>query len=148
MADETNSPRSKRSRVNIKFWIIVYANIQGHAILAVIIWIATQIGGSFYLNLLICLLGLIIGWMLGTLASPYTKTESVQFLSLSQAISAFISGYLISKLDRFLEVALFTKEGEIQNLAWSQAGLFTATLLVTTLVTFINRTYYQAAKAK
>ena len=144
MADEI---KSRRARVKIKFWIIVYANLQGHIILGVVIWLASQIGGSFYQNLLICLLGFIIGWILGTLASPYTKTESAQFLSLSQAISAFISGYLISKLDRFLEIALFNKEtGEAQYLAWSQAGLFAACLLVTSLVVFINRTYYQSAK--
>jgi uncharacterized membrane protein YqaE (UPF0057 family) len=126
MADEINLPRSNTSRVGIKFWIIVQANIIGYTILAILVWIASKIGGDFHLNLLICLLGFIIGWILGTLASPYSKTESTQFLSLSQAISAFISGYLISKLDRFLEVTLFTKVGEVQNHAWIRAGLFAA----------------------
>jgi len=146
MADEIKPPRPSTSRVGIKFWIIVQANITGYIILAVLIWIASKIGGPFHHNLLICLLGFIIGWILGTLASPYSKSESARFLSLSQVISAFVSGYLISKLDRFLEETLFTKAGEVQNHAWIRAGLFAATLLITTLIVFINRTYYQAAR--
>ncbi len=145
MADEAHSADSNTPRISIKFWIIVWANISGHIILGVIIWIGCQIGPSPYHNLLVFLMGYIIGWILGTLASPYNKAESAQFLSLSQAISAFISGYVISKLDRFLELSLFTKGGEVQPHAWSQAGLFAASLLVTALVVFINRTYYQEA---
>lgn len=92
------------------------------------------------------MLGALVGWGIGILASPFNKTESTRFISLGQAISAFVSGYLISKLDRFFEVALYSKEGMLHTDAWGRAGLFVASFLVMTLVVFMNRIYWFTAK--
>jgi hypothetical protein len=113
---------------------------------AVIVWVASRIGTSFHLNMLVCLLGALIGWGIGILASPFNKIESTRFVSLGQAISAFVSGYLISKLDRFLEVALYSKEGMLHNDAWGRTGLFVASLLLVTIVVFMNRMYWLTAR--
>ena len=150
MADKTKLTGSSTSPpIGFKPWVIVSANITALLFGAAIVWIVFRMGEAvLHLNVLVCLVGALLGWFIGTLASPITKTESTRFLSFGQAISAFVSGYLISKLDRFFEAVLFNKAGEIQQHAWNQAGLFTASLLITSLVVFINRTYYQEARTK
>lgn len=147
MADPIESPNPGVSQVGFKFWIIVFVNIQALLFSAVIVWVAYSINPQlFHINILICLLGALIGWIAGILISPYTSTESTRFITLSQAISAFVSGFLISKLDRFLEATLYIKEdGSIQNTSWERVGLFAASFLLLTTIVYINRTYFPSA---
>jgi len=53
-----------------------------------------------YLSLALLVLGLTIGWILGVLSAPYTKKEETQFAAYAKAVSLFISGYLLGKIDR------------------------------------------------
>ena len=55
------------------------------------------------LNQLTALGSGLCGWILGILFTPYTPPEATQFAALSSVVSAFLAGYAISKLDRFLE---------------------------------------------
>jgi hypothetical protein len=130
-----------------KPWIVVSANLMALALGAVIVWLAYNINPpTFHRNILVCLLGGLIGWVIGILATPLTKTESARFITLGQAISAFVSGYLISKLDRFLEGALYLKNGDLVHTGWERVGLFAASLLLMTIIVFLNRTYLHASR--
>jgi hypothetical protein len=44
-----------------------------------------------YLSLVLLVLGLTIGWVLGTLSAPYTKKEETQFAAYAKAASLFVS---------------------------------------------------------
>jgi hypothetical protein len=94
----------------------------------------------FHLNLLISLLGGLVGWILGNITSPTNEDEKKSFSQLGAAISTFLSGYVVSKLDRFLEKALFGSDQINQN-AWTSASFFTSALIIVTLTVFLNRFY-------
>jgi hypothetical protein len=123
--------------------LVISANILAFLFGAGIVWLASALGkkdNTRSINFLICLLGALIGWVIGILATPLDMAETSRFLTLGQAISAFVSGYLVSKLDRFFEKALFTSDG-IQPVAWQRMGLFAASLLLMMTIVFVNRSY-------
>src|SRR4051794_34424531 len=51
------------------------------------------------LNYIVLMIGSITGWLLGILISPYGEDEKTQFSNYAKVVSAFISGYLLSKVD-------------------------------------------------
>lgn len=65
------------------------------------------------------------------------NNETQKFLSLSQTISVFLSGYVISKLDRFLEASLY-QDGILKKLSWVRLAFF----VVSFLMTSVNRSYF------
>ena len=93
-----------------------------------------------WLNLLISLLGGTSGWALGNLASPTTKEEQQYFSELATVVATFFSGYLVSKLDRFLEKVLFT-ENSINQESWVSACFFSSALIISSVTIFLNRYY-------
>ena len=95
--------------------------------------------GSWF-NLLISLLGGLIGWVLGNVASPVNHDEQKTFSELAKIIATFFSGYLVSKLDRFLENALFTSN-QINQTSWLSACFFFSALIIISVTVFLNRTY-------
>src|SRR5215217_5741996 len=58
---------------------------------------------EWWLNVLLCLFGGIVGWSMGVLLSPMTKEEEGKFTGYGRALSAFASGFLIAKLDLLLK---------------------------------------------
>lgn len=113
----------------------------------VLIWILTSHlssgaagGGAMWMNRLLALIGALCGWIVGTGLAPYTEVESQKFRAITTAASAFLSGYVVSKLDRFLEMVLFQNSAG-NALAWERVGLFIASFLATALLVFINRFY-------
>jgi hypothetical protein len=95
---------------------------------------------SYSRNGLACLSGATLGLALGTLISPYTEGEAQQFSSLLQAGSAFVSGYLLSKLDPLIE--RYLKRDNLPDVSTMQRiALFATSLALTTTVVFVNRQY-------
>lgn len=96
-------------------------------------------------NFLIVGLGALIGWATGIMASPLDTEEGARFAKFGQLITAFSSGYLISKLDRFLEQSLFNnKEPVIKN--WIYAALFCAAFVSTLIPSYVNRSYFHSLR--
>ena len=92
-------------------------------------------------NRLVALLGGLCGWILGMLFTPYSELEAKQFVAVSTVVSVFLSGYVVSKLDRFLERTLFGSDaGKVQE-SWARAGLFAASLLLACVTLFTARLY-------
>lgn len=79
-------------------------------IFAIILWFACfrladdKITGWF--NLIVCLLGVALGWLVGTALSPYDTIEHSVFSTVAKTVSLFVSGYLISKLDQPLNAVI------------------------------------------
>ena len=53
--------------------------------------------------------GAALGWAAGTLSSPYGKKEQHQFGSFGKVVSAFATGFLLSKIDRVFDLAISEK---------------------------------------
>lgn len=101
------------------------------------------------LNTLTATLGTLIGWALGIFFAPYTKDEESRFSTIGQGISVFVSGYVVSKLDRFFESTMFAKSTvagittEIPStISWIRLALFTCSALLIMLAVFTNRAYF------
>ena len=111
--------------------------------------LAPSIGGNTATNQLLIVLGILLGWVVGLLATPFTEVDRQDFAALQKAIYAFMTGYLLSKVDRFLERILFRDGKEPDQLVWKQAALFTGALVTTALIQFTWRRYaFQKAKTK
>jgi hypothetical protein len=91
-------------------------------------------------NRLVALIGALCGWIIGVAFAPFSESEQTQFLAISSVISAFLSGYVVSKFDRYLEGVLFPVGVETRN-SWTRVGLFVAALLLVATTVFINRLY-------
>ncbi|QDK81224.1 hypothetical protein EXU85_22485 [Spirosoma sp. KCTC 42546] len=132
-------------------WTIITSNFYTAVFAGLILWIGYKLGkddGSYILNWLISLLGVLIGWIIGILATPYDSLESQKFLTIGQSISVFLSGYVISKLDRFFEASLY-QDGNPKKESWIRLGLFTVSFLLTLIIVFVNRSYFDYdAKSK
>lgn len=94
-------------------------------------------------NLLIATTGALAGWALGMAIAPYSTGEQKLFAEIGQTVSAFASGYLVSKLDRFLEATLFDANKKAVGSAWIRLGLFVGPLVLALLFVFSNRSYFR-----
>src|SRR5271156_6532551 len=62
------------------------------------------------LNLLIAVAGALIGWVVGMLTAPVSKTEEKKFPEYGKAISTFAAGYLAAKADKLFELYFASTE--------------------------------------
>jgi len=58
---------------------------------------------EWWLNLLLCFFGGLVGWSVGVLLSPVTKSQKDAFAGYGKALSAFVSGFVIAKLEVLLK---------------------------------------------
>jgi hypothetical protein len=91
-------------------------------------------------NRLIAAIGALCGWIIGIAFAPFSDTEKSHFASIASTVSAFLSGYVVSKVDRFIEGVLFPI-GDATRESWTRVGLFTGALLLAAITVFINRLY-------
>lgn len=81
-----------------------------------------------------------LGWLTGVLVSPYDPREAREFPKHLTSISAFVSGYLVSKIDRVLEHML-SPELLLSTVAGFRALAGVCGFTVAVLVTYIYRAY-------
>lgn len=91
-------------------------------------------------NRLVALLGALCGWIIGIAFAPFSAAEKEQFAAISSVVSAFLSGYVVSKVDRFIEGVLFPVNAASRE-SWTRVGIFTAALLLASVTVFVNRLY-------
>ena len=93
------------------------------------------------LNLLVALLGALAGWALGMFFSPLDAKDARRLQFVGKTVGAFISGYLLAKVDPFLaeQVKLATETPSRVN--WVRVGLCVASGLLGAVVVFVNRAY-------
>ncbi|NJO15970.1 MAG: hypothetical protein HC877_09515 [Thioploca sp.] len=122
---------------------IITSNISTLFIGIALIWLAYELGAddqAYLFNWLIILLGFVIGWGIGTLLSPFNPDEKENFSGMVKAISAFISGYILAKMDKFFEVIPsrdFFQESTLERII-----LFLVAFFLSMIIVFINRTYF------
>ncbi|WP_204678720.1 hypothetical protein [Dyella flava] len=96
--------------------------------------------GARWANRLVALIGGLCGLAAATAFAPYSTVDQLPIDAVRTAASAFLSGYVVSKLDRFLEQTL-SKAKPDSDAVWERIGLFTATFLATAITVFIGRIY-------
>lgn len=87
-------------------------------------------------------LGLAAGWGTGILLAPY-QSEQLRFKEYAKVLSAFLSGYLVSKLDRLFELWFNTEYGPLAlrpNFAFRMMAGITGFLLAA-VSTYVARKY-------
>ena len=127
---------------------LISANIGGFLTFVFIILIAYKIGkenGDLWQIYLIAGLGALVGWATGILASPLDTEEGARFAKFGQLITAFASGYVISKLDRFLEQSLFADKKPVTK-NWIYVAFFSAAFLSTLITSYVNRSYFHSIR--
>lgn len=97
-----------------------------------------------YLNLAIILASVCSGWLLGTFISPKSEPEKQSFMTYGKAVSAFVSGYLVSKLDKVIEKILSPDTLAVPVVAFRLAGSIAA-VISAVLVTYMIRAYVYAS---
>lgn len=125
-------------------WTLITSNTSALLIGITVMWLAYQLGvedNTYLFNWVICLLGVVMGWGVGFISSPSSPNESEQFSGLTKAISAFLSGYIISKLDRVIETLLESNK-IFQELFLMRTALFLTAFVCALIIVFINRKYF------
>lgn len=132
---------------------VIFTNLFAIAFGLVIGWLCFAIDADplqRILNALIAILGGLLGWALGMFFAPYNKEEESRFSTIGQTVSAFVTGYVISKLDRFLELTMFQNVplGDVQvqvpvSITWVRIGILVCSILLVVLTVFSNRSYFR-----
>ena len=129
-----------RGRVNLTGIRIGYA-LGGLAWLTCFL-VASELGraadsSAVWINVLICLFGSIVGWWVGFLMSP-DPTEQGQFSSFRKAASAFLSGFVLAKIDILFQGAV-AENLTNTPLFMGRIGLFTTTAMICAQFTYVAR---------
>jgi hypothetical protein len=94
------------------------------------------------ITLLIELAGIAGGAFLGFLASPKAAGEQAAFLTFAKAISAFLSGYALSKIDHLID-ALFQGDIYKDRLVASRLLIFFVAVIISFMTAYSYRIYIQ-----
>ncbi|HXE21618.1 MAG TPA: hypothetical protein VN617_04705 [Rhodoferax sp.] len=158
MAEQEKSEKEKRSIDLAKILnstapvTVLFTDFIFLVVLGIITWLILRVASdpsgreAVPINALVSLLGALCGWVVGTGLAPYTAAEGRRFREISVTASAFLSGYIVSKLERLLDAALLQQPAQ-HAVAWERAGLFLAAFLATVITVFINRFYSPTTKA-
>jgi hypothetical protein len=107
--------------------------------LAGLFWAAFTMGGSISLNILLLLASGLTGWILGVLVTPLPH-EASRFSEYGKTITAFVSGFLLSKLERLFGLVI-TQKSDVTDILISRLLLGAASLMLGVLFTFVWRSY-------
>jgi hypothetical protein len=84
--------------------------------------------------------GFLIGWIVGMLMSPLSPHETEEFSEYGKAISTFIAGFLVAKLDKLFELYV-GQPGTTGVALIMPVGFFIDGSLLGVLFTYVWRTY-------
>jgi hypothetical protein len=87
--------------------------LAGTVILGLIVGIVLLVHWEDDLGWLSAALGALIGWAAGILSAPYNTRESTQFRVYGKVASAFITGFLVAKIDRIFDLGIDEKHGPL-----------------------------------
>lgn len=91
-------------------------------------------------NLTVVILGFALGWFTGIVATPYNQKEQSRFEIYTKAISLFLSGYALAKIDRVIE-QLISVDTLHDQLIVFRILAFASGFLITLIAVFVFRQY-------
>jgi hypothetical protein len=92
------------------------------------------------LNLVIIIAGGLVGWVVGMLITPISPKDQAVFSDTGRALSTFVAGYLVAKLDRIFDVAM-KKDENANGLFVGRLLMFVSMFSLGVLATFVWRSY-------
>lgn len=105
-----------------------------------LLWAGSKQGGALPLSILIVLCGGLIGWVVGILMTPQSPGEKSNFSEYGTAISTFITGYLVAKIDRIFDLAIKDR-ADINGVLIGRVLMFVSAFILGAGSTSIWRTY-------
>jgi len=116
--------------------------------IACVVFAAMQ-GTAWLIDVLLCLFGAASGWFSGILISPDDEDQDRRFSIYGKSISAFISGFVVAKLDGIWETTI---EPHLLTIALGPiivgALLFGITFAIGVLLTFAGRDFGRARRTQ
>lgn len=91
---------------------------------------------------LVQLAGMACGAFLGFLASPKAPGEQAAFLTFAKAISAFLSGYALSKINHLIDT-LFQGDIYKDQLVVARLLIFFIAMIISFMIAYSYRAYVQ-----
>jgi hypothetical protein len=110
------------------------------AALALIVWAAARQGASAPLSIQIIVAGALIGWVVGILMTPLSPGEKSHFSDYGTAISTFVTGYLVAKIDRIFDLSIKDR-ADINELLIGRVLMFVSAFILGAGATSIWRAY-------
>ena len=135
VADKYTSPRS------YKLWgsSLVAALLIGAVVLLAFTFQTSTIARNVNCAIVVC--GLALGWLIGTVISPYDENEKGRFAEFAKGIGVFVSGYLVGKVGHLIDEVARPQFLIYDMTNGFRALLFISSFLVATIVTFVFRKY-------
>lgn len=115
----------------------IFAIIFGFAIVFLALVFGEANSRSVAVNLLICLVGTLFGWIVGIFFSPFDAKDKSRMEYLGKSVAAFASGYLLSTFQPVLK----TYSDKPDQINWQYVGLFLSSFLLAAVVVFVSRSY-------
>jgi hypothetical protein len=121
-------------------WTIQLGFVVGTFAIAGDLWAADKITVDHKtLNYLLVIFGGVFGYCIGILTSPYGAEERQDFTEISRAASAFLSGYVLAKADRWFDDAY--RSQQIDSAFFGRLALFASAFLIMATFSFVSRKY-------
>ena len=136
MAEETSRLGRLASRGKLAVGYLL-----GFSASAYCLWAARLPDIAPELPTLLSLLGGILGWTVGLLATPTGESERKQFLEYFKAIAAVASGFTLAKLPTLATEVSKAGSKFAEQLAPAHLALLLACFLLGFLFTFVGRKY-------
>jgi hypothetical protein len=92
------------------------------------------------LNLVILIAGGLVGWVVGMLITPVSPKDQVIFSETGKALSTFVAGYLVAKIDRIFDIAM-RQDSNVNGLFVGRLLMFVSMFALGVLATFVWRSY-------
>jgi hypothetical protein len=92
---------------------------------------------------LVELAGMAAGGFLGFLSSPKVPGEQITFLTVARALSAFLSGYALSKIDRLIDNFFQPNIYEGNPLLLGRLLICSIAMIVSFMIAYSYRVYVQ-----
>lgn len=108
-----------------------------------LIYLAYRVGpepNEYPITYIICICGYIIGWIVAIISTPMNEIDRDKIGRFTGLIGTFISGYLLSKLDKILE-RIFDPAVIFSELTGARVLLFICCFGITFILVFYYRQY-------
>ena len=115
---------------------------------AILIWIGYLFSANtteFAYTFLVGLGGAAVGNVLGLLASPYNRGERTSFSDYAKALATFVTGFLLSKLDKLLGVAADPDMLARHPIYGARVLVFLVAAVTGAIITYTFRAYYEGS---
>jgi hypothetical protein len=127
-----------RNILNIEFTVLIGYGLGALALIIMLV-ACFYAADSGWIHVLLLVFGMLLGWVVGILITPQSAEEKTQFSAYGAAISTFLSGYVVAKIDKLFESG--AEKGLLTDAMLVRCLIFGSAFLLGLLCTFVGRMY-------